>query len=79
MNKPKKTPERQSTQGGAMRASLWTAVGGMQDLGTLGGTSSQAHGINDAGQVVGWSDDAQGHAHAFVWTPTKPPAAGGAH
>jgi probable HAF family extracellular repeat protein len=37
------------------------------DLGTLGGTASQAHGINAAGWVVGESVDANGQDHAFVY------------
>jgi probable HAF family extracellular repeat protein len=36
------------------------------DLGTLGGPNSQAFGVNDGGQVVGWSDTAAG-GEAFVW------------
>jgi len=44
-----------------------------QDLGTLGGPESVAMGLNDEGQVVGWSNVdgciAQGHPcrHAFLW------------
>jgi RNA polymerase sigma factor (sigma-70 family) len=39
----------------------------LQDLGTLGGKISIAHGLNSAGDVVGESDTAQGNAHAFLW------------
>jgi len=40
-------------------AFLWTATTGMQDLGTLGGSTSFAFGINDKGEVVGQSDNGQ--------------------
>jgi probable HAF family extracellular repeat protein len=36
------------------------------DLGTLGGNQSFAYGINDAGQVTGYSDTARGIPHDFI-------------
>ena len=38
------------------------------DLGTLGGSVGRAYGINNSGQVVGWSYTAGGKRHAFLWT-----------
>jgi probable HAF family extracellular repeat protein len=51
------------------RAILWTEATGMMNLGTLGGTHSEGYGINDASQVVGWSETSDGGNHAFRWTP----------
>lgn len=41
--------------------------GTFTDLGTLGGGSSYAYGINDAGQIVGTSDAGSGVGNAFVY------------
>ncbi|HEY7744818.1 MAG TPA: hypothetical protein VIA07_00670 [Desulfuromonadales bacterium] len=45
---------------------LWQN-GTLIDLGTLGGRSTQGRDINDAGQVVGWSQTVDGQQHAFLW------------
>jgi probable HAF family extracellular repeat protein len=37
------------------------------DLGTLGGTRSAAHGVNNRGHVVGQSATSDGHIRAFVY------------
>jgi probable HAF family extracellular repeat protein len=38
-----------------VHAFRWTQSGGLQDLGTLGGTDSTAWEINERGQIAGWS------------------------
>jgi len=49
-------------------AFLWTKEKHMQDLGTLpGDVFSSASGINDKGQVVGGSCDANGNCRDFLW------------
>ena len=58
--------------GGQWHAVMWDSSGHMQDLGTLGGGSSSAYGINEASQVVGFSniagsDGFQGVTHSFIW------------
>ena len=46
----------------------------MQDLGTLGGTNSEALAINDAGQATGDAGAAGGVGqHAFLWNPSPAP------
>ena len=37
------------------------------DLGTLGGPTSLALGLNDGGEIVGSSLTADGQSHAFIW------------
>ena len=49
----------------AMAYADWSIIG----LGTLGGASSEASGINDSGQVVGSSVTASGYTHAFITGP----------
>jgi probable HAF family extracellular repeat protein len=58
---PTNSPATRQSPGPSVHAFSWTQAGGMIDLGTLGGPSSQAWGV-DNGQVVGDSD------HAFSWT-----------
>lgn len=53
-----------------VHAVVWSA-GSMKDLGTLGGSRSEAHGINSQGQVVGFADARTGH-HAFLWSNGGP-------
>jgi probable HAF family extracellular repeat protein len=55
--------------GGKEEAFVWTDVTGIVRLGNLGGESSMALGVNNAGQVVGWSDtgDSRNPRTAFFW------------
>ncbi|MBD1804346.1 DUF3466 family protein [Microcoleus sp. FACHB-SPT15] len=47
-------------------AFLWQD-GTVIELGTLGGTNSEANAINDLGQVVGEAQTSSGDFHAFFW------------
>jgi probable HAF family extracellular repeat protein len=50
-------------------AFIWDSSTGMTDLGTLGGNTSVGLGINDSGQVVGYSYLADNvTVHAFIWS-----------
>lgn len=56
-----------SPAGGQQHACIWQG-GVMVDLGTLpGGTKSEAFGVNDHGDVVGWARSADFYVYAVVW------------
>ncbi len=48
-------------------AVIWNN-GSIQDLGTLGGPTSEAHGINNLGVAVGFSDTPSDGQRAFIWS-----------
>ncbi len=57
------------TASGETHAFAWFD-GVMIDLGTLGGTISTVGGVNDLGQIIGWSTTSGRDfttAHAFLW------------
>jgi probable HAF family extracellular repeat protein len=55
-------------QSEAAHAVLWSH-GTLRDLGTLpGGVGSQATGINDVGQIGGWSSGTDVDVHAVIWS-----------
>ncbi len=50
---------------GTFRGLIWNPDGSMALLGTLGGSSSQATGVNNSGEVAGFASLASGYQHAF--------------
>jgi probable HAF family extracellular repeat protein len=51
------------------RAFRWTPATGMQDLGTLGGSMSEAYGVSaDGAVIVGYAVDYLDRMRAFRWT-----------
>lgn len=53
-------------------AALWNTIDEVEDLGTLGGDASVARGINDRGDVVGYSQIIRGgRAGPFIWTESE--------
>jgi probable HAF family extracellular repeat protein len=50
------------------RSAGWT----LTDLGTLGGTDSEASGLNNAGQVVGYAEGADGTPYPVIWSNGVP-------
>jgi probable HAF family extracellular repeat protein len=63
-----------SYTGSEVHAVVWTSKNGIKDLGTLpGDNESVAYGINNLGQVVGYSsrtseDGSYIIRHAVIWT-----------
>ena len=46
----------------------WGTQYTLTDLGTFGGSQSEAFGINASGQVVGYAQTASGASHAFLYS-----------
>ncbi len=57
-----------NVSGGAYRAFFYD--GGWTNLGTLGGNTSVAAGLNNGDRVVGFSQNASGTRRGFIWTPS---------
>jgi probable HAF family extracellular repeat protein len=59
---------RTDTEQGAIHAFLLTSSNGdVKDIGTLGGTNSEALAINKSGEVVGDAETSNGTPHAFIY------------
>ncbi len=51
---------------GLFRGFVWTASGGLEELGTFGGNNSYATAINGSGEVVGHASLSSGYENAFI-------------
>ena len=51
-----------------MAAPALSAGWALTDLGTLGGANSVANGLNNAGQVVGYAEAADGTPYPVMWS-----------
>jgi len=51
---------------GVCRGFIWTASGGMTEIGTFGGADSYANAVDGAGDVIGEASLANGYENAFV-------------
>lgn len=57
-----------SLQNGARARAFFFDGDAVADIGTLGGASAFARGLNDAGQIAGYADNASQNHHAFRWS-----------
>jgi len=54
-----------------LRAFIWDETDGLQDIGSFGGGFTTPFAINDAGQIVGFSETDAHEFHAFIWDDTN--------
>jgi len=53
----------------------WTAAGGLINPDASSGGSSYAGAVNNAGEVIGWSQTRHGNLHAALWATRLPSTA----
>jgi probable HAF family extracellular repeat protein len=63
-------PSRSAPVAPEFTATAAAVIGTATDLGTLGGSTSEAYGINTNGRIVGRSKTSSGAWHAFSWVPS---------
>lgn len=59
------------TLSGSTEAFAWNKLGGLVDLGNLGGGESHARAINEFNQIAGYSVTSSGDTHAFIYVKGK--------